>query len=273
MEEIKQYINEELGVNDSVASEAGRIWKAISEKVKSNPPISDALIGYEWATIKTRGKEIEIPVVYRVVPFQTMADYKRASSWGGMNSSYNQATKSIYLNSGYIVSEKKLISSLNLQHELHHAFQHASGIRPNLVRDENIYRIATASLASMSLIPRAVAFVFYYYEKAETDANINNIYAAVLQAKSPEEEEKTLKSTVVYRNIKYLNDNKKDFLSDKRTELELKKYKVSPGQFKKIYDEVLKSYYRNFGRAIVKARQDRDLPVLDGVPQKPLDEM
>ena len=268
-ENIEEIITEELGVSEEVKNETSKVINSIANDIVKTIKENNYTPGRLFLTLNRTfvlfGEKIVFGCrcylycdSYEIENFKTKK-IKEAIFHEGKNPSENW----IEINAAFnFETERVEIDYGSVQHEIHHFYQY-------LKKEKNILKEPFWGTYQRSVArkrnPRhktdiIVGSILYYATNIERDAIINNFYMVVVRSK-PELEMENLKADNHYKDIKFIqNWIDSGGLDPKNKELvnTVSEYNISFQHFCNIARAVVKIYTRNIGRAIIKARQDKE---------------
>lgn len=264
IKEIKQVVNEELGISQEVKEHVDNIFKLIINDAKSKVKYPGLLISYPY--VKT-GKLIyniqyfrllEITVYYKILYLKDLqefnnTDYVAGEQWVDENHLILQTTII------YDKSKNKYIDyEGSLQHEFEHVFQEIKSGKQILSNQtsKKIYTTAVTLIDSGKKFESLVGYVVYYANRFERDAFVNDTYKIIMGNES-ENPYSVLKNTITYKNIKAIKYAVID--NDNRQKIEpiVKSYfNKSYNWFYNMAVKTVKEYTNKMGKMMVKVIND-----------------
>lgn len=272
---IKDVLNEELGISNSVSLLTLRIKNLISSDYGKNR--NDMKYRVEYNLVDNKYIYIfknEIEVIFNNdilnVEYYVLNtdDNNLIKFYNTKTNSYQRKNSIILFLSCKIFNDKINWDyySEDLQHEVEHYFQlYKKGKSLLSSKRSRSYKKYTDLAKSDNYIDSIIGYTYYYYFKAEENAIINGLYRKIMDLHKntfninikPIE---ILKESLHYRNISKIkefyeiinNDENLRILLSERLDDIGKRYK----SFILIMDKVINSYIKKFGRLIYKANKD-----------------
>ena len=258
--DLKQLIAEEYGISNTVSETSEEIIKAITSFAKQGVLSGEIKVPFgKWKN--------KLAVQFFVFSCTTEDEMKEFLQDPGLRTKYLYDKDVLVVKLPFDKELERVPANYTdvVRHEVHHAFQTRMAGSDWLENREKEYTEAIRTVdEATTTLEQDIAFVVYYSFNFERDAITNDIYHTVLNSSQKDERQNLLMNTH-YRNMQRLGrlissvdsgdtnitNNIKNALNG------MYGGNFTFNSFLKLAKHVYKEYLRNFGRAIVKGRKDR----------------
>lgn len=279
-EVIEDFINEEMSVNNDLEFGVENAVSEIIEKYRNTDIIDEKQVSLKYGNenmiyiipIETLFCEIKInnicklPCEINIYEFQDEETFNKLYSAIEFESNFNKRTKRMEINT---YSIQKALNRLHLRnliyHECEHSFQYFMS-NETLIPNDNYMKVKNIiqgkdQYHNTELYVK-IAWILYYYDKLEIDANINSLYGELMTDKSI-----TLDSTNFNQNnaeiIKEFNDIIQ-YLGDEELHDVLKYFNFNERQFVK-YITKQQKYIKEKTRKVVQRAIDKRKSLVENI--------
>lgn len=268
LNEIRNKINEELGVSDIVSEASNSILFLIIKHNKTLPRNNFKTGNFKYLF---QGKTINVSYDLYYVENKKNA-YATVPSNKAFSRKIDKTTYILKTSVVYIKEINEYIDyNGSIQHEMEHIYQMIKSGTPLLKKQNsiNFYQIANQIIRNGDLYRKIVGTVIYYACKFEKDAFVNGIYKQIIDNPYSNPYE-ILKQTTTYQNIQVINKYviETNVYQSKYEEIVSKYFNKNYKWFYNLTNKVVKEYINKIGKVLMKAKQDieKNNVFLDGGP-------
>lgn len=268
--EIKQCVNEELGINNDVVQASYRIIEELKEDMKNVPKMYFSNIdvaSHKLGRFKTNAFGNEINVTYRITNFRDKYYYdlgrdKVTHYPNGFDYKNMTLMVDILSISGKI--DEKTCSD-TIQHELEHLFQEIK--RDKSFGEDELYKMANFLKTYYRNDPTAykIGDLIYFSRQCENDAYVNGLYALLVDNYKNHHwpTASVIQGSDLYAGLKRMKENKQWLEQNKETEQVKELFKsinrnvsITPEKLLKFVEKSEKRLMNKTGKVIVKVQKD-----------------